>query len=152
VIAFSGDKPVDNELEYLRLKVAELDGYKTRCEQLERALRQSEERFSITARQKEPEALRDSEEKYRGLIENSLQGLLIVLNGRIVFCNRAIAEISGYSIEELSAFEDSMVLIHEDDRPAIGNQHQDRLAKMPVSSHSERRIVRDASSADRRGH
>jgi two-component system cell cycle sensor histidine kinase/response regulator CckA len=133
---------VNNELEDLRRKVAELDGYKTRCEQLERALKQSSAYVDVAEHRKEAEALRESEAKYRRLVENSLQGLSIVQNGRIVFCNKAIAEMSGYSIEELLSLEDSIALVHEDDRPKTHKRRQDRLMGIPVSSHYEHRLIR----------
>ncbi len=56
----------------------------------------------ITARDKEAQALRKSEEKYRMLVEHSLQGLAIVQEGRIVFCNNAFASMCGYSVEGIA--------------------------------------------------
>ncbi|MEW6233806.1 MAG: PAS domain S-box protein [Candidatus Omnitrophota bacterium] len=44
-----------------------------------------------------------SAEAYRSLVDHSLQGLLILQDGRIVFANRAAARLSGYSLEELLA-------------------------------------------------
>lgn len=58
----------------------------------------------ITAREREANALRESEEKYRMLVENSLQGIVIIQDSRVVFCNHRLAEISGYSEEELRSF------------------------------------------------
>lgn len=43
----------------------------------------------------------EAQSAYRTLVEHSLQGLLIVQDDRIVFANPVIAEITGYSVEEL---------------------------------------------------
>jgi two-component system cell cycle sensor histidine kinase/response regulator CckA len=93
-------------------------------------------------RQKTMETLRDSEEKYRRLVEDSLQGLSIIQDDRIVFCNKAIAAISGYSVEELLSLEDSIALTSEEDRPAVLMRKEKRLAGMAVPSRYEHRIVR----------
>jgi ATP-dependent Zn protease len=42
-----------------------------------------------------------AEEAYRTLVEHSLQGLLILQRGRIAFANPGIADLSGYSRQEL---------------------------------------------------
>ena len=46
----------------------------------------------------------EAETAYRSLVDNSLQGLFIVQDGRIVFANRAATDVSGYADEELLAF------------------------------------------------
>jgi PAS domain S-box-containing protein len=49
--------------------------------------------------------LAQSENKYRNLIENSLQGVLIFTNNNIVFANKRIEVILGYTADELIAFK-----------------------------------------------
>ncbi len=55
----------------------------------------------ITERRIAEEALRDSEEKYRLVVENAHEAIVVVQDGRIVFANAKTAEISGYEPEEL---------------------------------------------------
>ena len=57
----------------------------------------------ITERKIAESALRESEEKYRTLAEKSLQGISIVQGGRIVYANQAYAEVTGHTVEELTA-------------------------------------------------
>jgi len=45
--------------------------------------------------------LSKSEEKYRLLVENSLEGIMVIIGQKIVFANPAITTTSGYSLEEL---------------------------------------------------
>ena len=98
----------------------------------------------ITAREEEENALRESEQKYRTLVENSLQGLSILQDGRFVFCNRAFANIMGCSVEELLSVssEEMLNLVHPDDRPAMLNRRRDRLAGIPVPARYEYRGIR----------
>jgi len=47
------------------------------------------------------EALRDSEEKYRKLVENANEGILVVQDGQLKFVNSRVSELTDYSEEEL---------------------------------------------------
>ena len=55
----------------------------------------------ITQRKRTEEALRESEEKYRSLVENSHTGIYIIQDGVYKFVNQKLCEITGYSREEL---------------------------------------------------
>jgi two-component system, cell cycle sensor histidine kinase and response regulator CckA len=91
------------------------------------------------------EKLRKSEEKYRMLVENSLQGLAIMQDWRCVYCNNAFARIAGYSIEELlSLSEDGIAaLMHPDDRARFEKRYGDPTApKAPEPHHYECRLIR----------
>jgi PAS domain S-box-containing protein len=98
----------------------------------------------ITAREREAEALRESEGKYRMVVENSLQGLAILQDGRFVFCNPAFSKMMGYSVEELLSVtsENMSALIHSGDRTAMLNRYLDRLAGRPVPPRYEYRGIR----------
>jgi PAS domain S-box-containing protein len=98
----------------------------------------------ITAREQADEALRKSEEKYRMLVENSLQGVAIVQDEHYVFCNAAFARMTGYTVDELLAMsaKESEVIIHPDDLEVLQKRYRDRLAGKPVSSRNEYRGIR----------
>jgi len=100
----------------------------------------------ITDRKQTELALQASEEKYRNLIEQSMQGILIAYGNpmRIVFANQACVETFGYPIEELLTFDsaDIRTKIHPDDQDRILAIHQNRLQGKPVPSRYEFRIVR----------
>ncbi len=57
----------------------------------------------IAERKRAEEALGVSEERYRLLIENANEGVLVVQHGKVVFANRKAGEIAGYSGVELTS-------------------------------------------------
>jgi len=55
----------------------------------------------ITERKKMEEALKESEEKYRSLVENSKDSIVIIdLKGNVQFANKATEELTGYTMKE----------------------------------------------------
>ncbi len=65
--------------------------------------------------------LRESETRYRELQENSLQGVFVFQDGRIIYSNQAVTESFGYTSEELTSFSEAEILqfIYPDDRTAV---------------------------------
>ena len=55
----------------------------------------------ITERKQAEEALKKSEEKYATLIEQSIDGILILQNRVAIFANRRMSEMFGYSQDEI---------------------------------------------------
>ncbi len=98
----------------------------------------------ITKRKRAEEALRESEEKYRTLVEQSLQGLAVVQDFRIVFANTAFAGISGYTVEELMSLspEEVRAIVHPEDQALVWGRFQDRLEGESVPPHYEYRGIR----------
>ena len=54
----------------------------------------------ITQRKKVDEALKESEEKFRNLAEESPNGIFINRNGRVLYANKKCEDITGYNKEE----------------------------------------------------
>ena len=65
--------------------------------------------------------LRESEEKYRMLTEQSLLGTLIIADEQIIFANKSISDILGFSIKELLCWNLNTISqhIHPDDLQLI---------------------------------
>ena len=57
--------------------------------------------------------IRENEERFRMMAENIRDGLIIMENGKTVYANNRIAEITGYSIEELWAMNSISIVPKE---------------------------------------
>lgn len=86
---------------------------------------------------RELEELRDTEERYRALVQNSIQALVVFQDGRCVIANPRFAELSGYTLEELYRFseEDLKRHIHPSYRKRVWQRHLDRQAGKNVPTH-----------------
>ena len=67
--------------------------------------------------------IRENEERFRMMAENIQDGLIIIENEKIVFVNRRIAEITGYSFEELWEMN-PLSIIAPEDKGAAASQIQ----------------------------
>ncbi len=82
--------------------------------------------WHIVQRKRDEEALRTSEEKYRQVVENAHDAIFIAQDGLIKFPNSRLAEISGYSVEELTR-RPFLEFVHPDDRELVATQHHRRM-------------------------
>ena len=76
----------------------------------------------ITERRRVEDALRVAEAKYRGLVEQSLVGVYIVQNDRLVYVNPKGADILGYGQQALLDLPWAYALLHEQDRALVIDQ------------------------------
>jgi two-component system cell cycle sensor histidine kinase/response regulator CckA len=76
----------------------------------------------ITERRSIEEALRIAEAKYRGLVEQSLMGVYILQNDRLVYLNPKAADLLGYSQQELLDARNAFAFVHEQDRAMLIEQ------------------------------
>jgi PAS domain S-box-containing protein len=72
----------------------------------------------ITDRKRTEDALRESEDRYRQITENSLVGIFIHQDGKAVYVNPRLAEILGYTREEMIG-ADIMLAVHRNDRAMV---------------------------------
>jgi two-component system, cell cycle sensor histidine kinase and response regulator CckA len=100
----------------------------------------------ITERKQAEENLKESEEKYRLLVEESIQGIVIAqgVPPRLVFANPAMTMILGYTFEELSSLSPKEIeaLAHPEDRAFFFKNYKDRLEGKSVPPHYELRGIR----------
>jgi len=68
----------------------------------------------ITQRKLAEDALRESEERYRTLVDSSLTGIFVVQDDKVQFVNEQLLQISGYSREELIGFSFLDLILPED--------------------------------------
>jgi len=83
--------------------------------------------LDITERKKMEQDLRESEKKYRALVDHALVGIGIHQDGKIVYANEALASMFGYTLEKgigLSIAD----IIHPDERDFVMARAQRRQA------------------------
>jgi PAS domain S-box-containing protein len=73
--------------------------------------------------------IRESEERFRMMADNIQDGLIIMENGKTIYANKRIAEITGYSIKELWAIQPIGIIVPEDREKA--EEHRRALENHP---------------------
>ena len=97
-----------------------------------------------TERLRAEAALRESEEKFRSLAEQSLQGIFVVKRGRVAYANEMMANITGYPLEEFLRFDLTELeqIIHPADRPfVVAAVDRFEIGDGQVSPQSEYRLL-----------
>ena len=85
--------------------------------------RRADDLLSLSQREK---ALQKSGEKYRTLIENAGEAIIVAQDGIFKFANPKGEELYGFSKEELAS-RPLTEFIHEEDREMVGDRHKRRL-------------------------
>ncbi len=91
-------------------------------------------------RDKAEDLLRRSERKYVNVVQNSLTGIYLNIEGKLAFVNRRLADIFGYSPEEMIGM-DYLALVHPEDREHVAEFREKRLAGLDVPSEYETRGI-----------
>lgn len=97
----------------------------------------------ISERKRAEEALRDSEELERGMLEAATTGIYFLKDGKFLYVNRLFEELSGYTCDELLG-RHSLDYVHPDDRETVRIKAIEVL-KGQSSSPYEFRLIRKDS-------
>jgi diguanylate cyclase (GGDEF)-like protein/PAS domain S-box-containing protein len=87
------------------------------------------------------EALRESEEKYRVLVEKNQDGVFLTQDGNIAFANDSFARIIGYSVDEIvgrSTFD----FVAPEDAATVADRYRQRMAGDDVPGEYEYKALR----------
>jgi PAS domain S-box-containing protein len=80
--------------------------------------------FEITHRKRAEGALRESEDRYRSLVESSPDGVIMHRNGTFLYANSSALSMYGADSFEQLRTKSVLDLIHDDDRGAISERMQ----------------------------
>ncbi|MCX8022340.1 MAG: PAS domain S-box protein [Syntrophorhabdaceae bacterium] len=86
-------------------------------------------------------ALRESEAKYRSVVDNSLVAFCIIQDNKFRFVNKRLCEMTGYSMEEIY-YIDPLSFVHPDDRKKVTESLKRRLAREVESETYEFRMIK----------
>ncbi len=94
----------------------------------------------VTDRKQAEEALRESEERYRILVENAGEAIFVAQEGMLKFVNKKTEELSGRTQTELlsTTFDN---FIHPDDRAFVLERHVKRQQGIAVPSSYSFRLI-----------
>jgi PAS domain S-box-containing protein len=87
----------------------------------------------ITDRKTAERQIKESEEKFRMISEQSLLGIAIIQDGRFKYANKAYADINGFTLEEIYRWtqEDYGKIIHPDDAVFVVDQVRRKQSDEP---------------------
>lgn len=96
----------------------------------------------ITDRKKQERALRESEERFRSIVENSHEGIMIIDDSyRFVYVNDQLCEILGYPKEEIIG-HDFREFLDKDSKQLVAERYRRRQRGEKVPPRYEFKIVR----------
>lgn len=101
----------------------------------------------ITDRRRAEAALRESEARYRQLVDGSVQGMLIVQGVRPVFVNERFTQLLGYSMDEVLGMASALQLVPEHNRDETKNRLAQRLSGEKLAPDGERELLRKDGSS-----
>ena len=142
---------LEKELEEKNQAEKELQGHKTHLEErirertAELTRANAELQQEIAERRQVAHALRESEEKYRLLVETANEAIFIAQDGVIKFPNPKTIEITGYTYDEVKAMP-FINLIHPDDRELVAERYRLRLMGENPPSDYAFRIINKAGA------
>ena len=97
----------------------------------------------IVERERAERALRESEERFRSLVESATDGIGFTFEGRIYYANQAALDLIGYPAEEvLGQPVEEFLAATTLSKDEIYQRYVDRIAGKPVPQHYETQMVR----------
>ena len=101
--------------------------------------------FDVTDRYQAEQALRESEERFRSIVENTQDIIMLTgADGRINYINPAVEKVLGYAPGELT--ELTLDVIHPDDREAVAQAIREGLAGIGRSGFEHRLISKSGET------
>lgn len=95
----------------------------------------------VAERKQAETALRESEEKYRNLVERANDGVCIIQNGKVEYCNQRLAELWGGTIDEIVG-KDFIEFLHPDSLEEVALRYKKRMAGEDVPAIYEAMLKR----------
>jgi PAS domain S-box-containing protein len=84
--------------------------------------------------------LGESEEKYRSFVEQAIDGIVIIQDGKMVFANRAAARLVGYDLDDLVGMEFSP-LVAPECREELADRYRRRMSGEQVPNVYEMKLL-----------
>ncbi len=82
----------------------------------------------VTNKKRIESSLKEAEEKFRNLVEQSMVGVYIMQDTKCAYANPRLEEITGYSNDELMSMDSILEIFHEDDREKVMRNFLERYS------------------------
>lgn len=82
----------------------------------------------ITEQKQAEKSLRESEGKFKDLVEQSIAGVYLIQDGLFKYVNAKFAEVLGYSMDEMTGKKGAKDIIYEDDLPLVEENLRKRIS------------------------
>jgi PAS domain S-box-containing protein len=98
----------------------------------------------ISERKRNEQSLLESEQRYRELLDSSMQGVIVFQDMRIVYVNQTLLNALGYTEAELKSLTAAEILkrVHPDDRRMFRERLQKHHASVPKPEQYSFRVIR----------
>jgi PAS domain S-box-containing protein len=100
---------------------------------------------NITERKIAEDKLRDSEERYRLLVNTATEGILVAQGRNLKFVNPMISELTGFNEEELLS-KPFIDFVYQDDKELMINNYFKRINDQPLANRYPIRILTKSDS------
>ena len=141
----TGKSSYESEYRLIRPRTGEIRQVQEKCSLVRDAAGSTARIFGIvqdmTERRRAEAAARESEEKYRLLVENAGEAVFVAQDGVLKFANPATARILGRTAVDV-ATRPFVEFIHPEDRAMVADRHARRLAGEGVEGSYEFRALR----------
>jgi len=94
----------------------------------------------VTEQRRADEALRDSERRYREVVDNVSEGILVVQDERFVFANPSALRLTGYAWTEIRD-QPFAAFVHADDLAQVAERYQRRIGGEALEARYEFRVT-----------
>jgi PAS domain S-box-containing protein len=101
--------------------------------------------LDISDRKAAENTLRESEEKYRLVVENAREGIFIAQHGKAKFCNSAFARMTGMTLEEIYSLS-PLDLVNPQDRKLAFEKQAQIIRGEAVGAHYELGVIQKSGN------
>ncbi|MBT4264684.1 MAG: PAS domain S-box protein [Deltaproteobacteria bacterium] len=116
----------------------------------DKAIRWIDDRFvriqistEITGRKQVEEALRDSEEKYRNVVDNAIEAICVVQDDMFKYFNPEMVKLFGYTLDELEHLRSIETIYWKDQKKVISRRLQRDQGEHVPGTYAHRIITKD---------
>ncbi len=102
----------------------------------------------ITERKRAEQRLAEAEAKYRCLVEESLVGVYLIQEGRLAYANSCMAQLFGYSQEELIGRPVEELVVEEDRPLVVGNVRKREMGEAATIQYTFRGLRKNGQAID----